>query len=281
MKELHESPFTKKPPPGFCSASVICPNMGEDQTSNPTQAISNERNQHDMVNVTGEERDLIYAFCRAYATLRYMAISHGSREGNGHLWTTTYGELLFQYIPKVVNEDDPQPWGSHRVKTLEKFTSEGSGTEIALHLSGGAIQIFPVSEEVNAKKGGWGGGSACGEYAKMVASIVKRFYPHDDKNIILRDVTSQNALPTLFYQLEEYCTCGTTECGTYICNMTFAYKFLPPQRYAILIEGDVGRAITKVLRTLDEMLPAKVFELKWVDYSEVDRLVDKALDGAL
>ena len=150
MKELHESPFTKKPPPGLCSPFVIYIN-------------------------TGEERDLIYMFCRAYATLRYMAISHGSREGNGHLWTTTYGELLFQYLPKVISEDDPQPWGTHRVKTLEKFTSEGSSTEITLHLTGGAIQIFPVSEEVNAKKGGRGGSSACGEYAKMVASIVKRF----------------------------------------------------------------------------------------------------------
>ena len=63
--------------------------------------------------------------------------------------------------------------------------------------------------------------------------------------------------------------------------MTFAYKFLPPQRYAILIEGDKGRAITKVLRTLDEILPAKVFELKWVDYTDIDKLVDKALEGAL
>ena len=58
-------------------------------------------------------------------------------------------------------------------------------------------------------------------------------------------------------------------------------QLLPPQRYAILIEGDVGRAITKVLRTLDEILPAKVFELKWVDYSAVDKLVDKALAGTL
>lgn len=79
MKELHESPFTKKPPPGLCSPFVIYINTGEDLTSNPAQAISNERSQHDMVNVTGEERDLIYMFCRAYATLRYMAISHGSR----------------------------------------------------------------------------------------------------------------------------------------------------------------------------------------------------------
>lgn len=63
--------------------------------------------------------------------------------------------------------------------------------------------------------------------------------------------------------------------------MIFAYKFLPPQRYAILIEGDMGRAITKVLRVLDDMLPAKVFELEWVEYVEVDKLVDRALTGAL
>lgn len=281
MEELHGSPFAKKPPMGVCSAPVPCRFTGEESNNNATQTVSNERNPYNMVNVTDEECNLIQAFCRAYATLRYMAISHGSREGNGHFWCTTYGELLFQYLPKVINEDDPQPWGSHRVKTLEKFTLEGRGQEVALYLTGGAMQMFPVSEEVNARKGGRGGSNAGGKYAKQVATIVKLLYPHSDKDIILRDVTSQHALPHLFGFADEYCSCGTTACDTYMCNMIFAYKFLPPQRYAILIEGDMGRAITKVLRVLDDMLPAKVFELEWVEYAEVDKLVDRALAGAL
>lgn len=204
-----------------------------------------------------------------------------SEKVNGHFWSTTYGELLFQYLPKVINEDDPQSWGAHRVKTLEKFTLEGQGREVALHLSGGAMQMFPVSEDVNARKGGRGGSKAGGKYAKQVATIVKLLYPHSDKDAILRDTYTSHALPDLFGLGNEYCHCSTAECGDYVCNMIFAYKFLPPQRYAILIEGDKGRAITKVLRTLDEMLPAKVFELEWVDYAVVDNLVDRALAGIL
>lgn len=281
MKELHGSPFAKKPPMGVYVVPVACHLAGEETSNNPAQIISNERNLYSMVNVPDEERNLIQAFCRAYATLRYMAISHGSREGNGHFWSTTYGELLFQYLPKVINEDDPQPWGAHRVKTLEKFTLEGQGREVALHLSGGAMQMFPVSDDVNARKGGRGGSKAGGKYAKQVATIVKLLYPHSDKDAILRDTYTSHALPDLFGLGNEYCHCGTAECGDYVCNMIFAYKFLPPQRYAILIEGDMGRAITKALRALDNMLPAKVFELEWVDYAEVDKLVDKALAGTL
>lgn len=281
MKELHGSPFTKKPPMGICSAPAPSRFTGEESNGDTTQTINNERNPYSMVNVSDKERNLIHAFCRAYATLRYMAISHGSREGNGHFWSTTYGELLFQYLPKVINEDDPQPWGAHRVKTLEKFTLEGQGHEVALHLSGGAMQMFPVSEDVNARKGGRGGSKAGSKYAKQVVTIVKLLYPHSDKDAILRDTYTSHALPDLFGLGNEYCHCGTAECGDYVCNMIFAYKFLPPQRYAILIEGDKARAITKALRTLDVMLPAKVFELEWVDYADVDNLVDRALAGTL
>lgn len=55
-----------------------------------------------LFSITQSELEHVREFCRAYLALKQMALNLGSRNGNGHLWTTNYGETLFQYIPKII-----------------------------------------------------------------------------------------------------------------------------------------------------------------------------------
>lgn len=61
--------------------------------------------------------------------------------------------------------------------------------------------------------------------------------------------------------------------------MIFAYKFLPPRRYAILIEGDMGRVITAVLRKINAVVPNDDCWVKWIGYDAVDNFISEAIRG--
>ena len=233
-----------------------------------------------LFSITQSELENVREFCRAYLALKQMALNLGSRNGNGYLWTTNYGETLFQYIPKIITEDEPQPWGAHRVKTLKKFSVSKVDKEITLRFTDGRAQVFPLVYKENIEERDtlsyWDGST----YAKQIARIIERFYPHQESDLILR-TTGYEGLPIPFgNRPEEWeCDCGTNKCGTYACSMIFAYKFLSPQRYAILIEGDIGRVITAVLRKINAVVPNDDCWVEWIGYDAVDNFISEAIRG--